>query len=457
MSTPINRRNFLGQASCAAVGSTALLSTLTNFMLTNAAIAANENTFSDYRALICLFLPGGNDSFNMLVPTGTAYQEYATVRGDLAIPQANLLPITPQNTVNRPVALHPGMGGIKTLFDNGKLSFIANIGALTRPTTIQDFRNGIAPYGVFSHSDQQEIWQTSIPDSRSGIGWAGKAADILMGANRTSKVSMNISISGNNLWQVGNDVIPYTVNRNGATSLDKYHRNTDPIYKTAIDSQLAQEYSNVLEATYSTMKRNSLDAFTEFDTATNAPLPTDTMGNGELGESLRQIAKIIGGRNALGAKRQIFYLQWGGWDFHDNVIQNMNTLMPELSSTLKSFYDLLANMGVENNVTLYQATEFGRSLTSNAAGSDHGWGGNTFVMGGAVKGGRIFGQYPNLFLGNPLDTDRGCLIPTTSIDELFGELALWMGVSKSELPTILPNLSKFYNISGTAAPIGFMS
>ena len=168
----INRRQFLGQASCAAVGTTSLLSTLSNLLLTSSAVGQNVSGFNDYRAMVCLFLPGGNDSFNLLVPTGAAYNEYAQVRADLALPQASLLPISPLNTASRPLALHPGATGLQTLFGQQKLAFLANVGSLVRPTTMNDFNTGNAlPYGIFSHSDQQEQWQSSIPDVRSGLGW----------------------------------------------------------------------------------------------------------------------------------------------------------------------------------------------------------------------------------------------------------------------------------------------
>jgi uncharacterized protein (DUF1501 family) len=456
----INRRQFLGQASCAAVGTTSLLSTLTNMMLTGSAVAQNVNSFNDYRAVVCLFLPGGNDSFNLLVPTGTAYNEYQTVRSDLALPQASLLPISPINNAGRPLALHPGAADLQTLFNQQKLAFVANVGSLVRPTTKTDFNNNNSlPYGVFSHSDQQEQWQSSIPDVRSGLGWAGRTADLLDSANVKSSVSMNISISGNNLWQVGNQVVPYTVNANGAPALEGYLREYgyDPIRRSAIDNQLAQEYKNMLEKTYTRMKRNSLDAYDLFTEATSNPLPADNLGSGPLGNQFRQIAKIIAGRNTLGVKRQLFYVQWGGWDFHDNVLDNMANMIPVISSAIKAFYDLTVAMGVENNVTVFSASEFGRSLTSNAKGSDHAWGGHQFVAGGAVNGKRIYGAYPDLYEGNPLDIGRGRIIPTTAVDQLAAELALWLGVAKSDLPLVLPNISRFYNITGSAAPLGFMA
>jgi uncharacterized protein (DUF1501 family) len=454
------RRNFIGQASCAAIGSTSLLSTLSNFLFTNSAVAQNAASFTDYKALVCFFMPGGNDSFNLLTPTGAAYNEYSTIRGDLAIGQAELLPINPINNAGRPLALHPGATGLRDLFEAGNLSFLANVGSLVRPTTMADYNNGFSlPYGVFSHSDQQEQWQTSIPDSRAGLGWAGRVADMLQSSNRNTAVSMNISISGNNLWQVGSQVYPYTVSPDGAVSLEAYGDYYDQNFlrKNTIDNLLAQEYHNVLDKTFTTAKRNSLDAHDLYHAATSTALPADTLGSGRLGNSLRQVAKAIAGRNLMGAKRQIFFVQWGGWDFHDNVKDNMTEMIPTVSNAMKSFYDLTVAMGIENNVTTFSASEFGRSLTSNNQGSDHAWGGNQWVMGGAVNGKRIYGSYPDLYANSLLDTGRGRFIPTTSVDQLAAELALWFGVDKSDLPIILPNISRFYNINNATNPIGFMS
>ena len=458
----LNRRQFLGQASCAAVGSTALLSTLTNLLLTSSAVAQNAADFTDYRALVLLFLPGGNDSFNLLVPTGAAYNEYSQIRGDLALPPDSLLPISPLNNAGRPLALHPGATGLKTLFDAQKLAFLANVGSLVRPITVANYNAGTnLPLGIFSHSDQQEQWQTSIPDTRSNLGWAGRAADLLESANVSSSVSMNISISGNNLFQVGNQVTPYTVSPYGASSLSGYHiasnYDYDPLRRVAVDNQLAQTYKNVLEKTYTRMKRTALDAYELFTEATSNPLPADTLGSESLGESFRQVAKIIAGRNTLGVKRQIFYVQWGGWDFHDNVLDNMGRMIPVVSNAVKSFYDLMVSMGLANNVTLFSASEFGRSLTSNAQGSDHAWGGHQFIVGGAVRGQKIYGTYPDLYENNPLDIGRGRIIPTTSVDQMAAELALWLGVAKSDLPIVLPNIGRFYNINGAAAPLGFVA
>ena len=281
---------------------------------------------------------------------------------------------------------------------------------------------------------------------------------MLNGVNKNTAVSMNVSIAGNNLWQVGNQVYPYTVSADGAVSLNGYGTNNSSnlLRKDAIDNLLAQEYHNVLEKTFTRVKRNALDAYDLFKTATDTPIPADNLGSGPLGKQLRQVAKTIAGRNILGVKRQIFYVQWGGWDFHDEVLVNMSEMIPVVSDAMKAFYDLLVAMGVENDVTTFSASEFGRSLTTNNRGSDHAWGGNQWIMGGAINGKRIYGQYPDLYEDGPLDTGRGRFIPTTSVDELAAELALWLGVSKTDLPIILPNISRFYDINGVANPIGFM-
>jgi uncharacterized protein (DUF1501 family) len=461
MSHQVSRRDFMGQASCAAVGSSALASTLLSLLLTSSASAQVASKSAQYKAIVCLFLPGGNDSFNLLVPNGVAeHAEYAAVRGDLALARNTLLPLSPLNNPGRDLALHPAVPELQQLFQDGKLAMVANVGSLVKPTTLADFNNGTAlPYGLFSHSDQQEQWQTSIPDERAGIGWGGRIADLLYPQNRDTPVSMNISISGNNLFQVGQQVIPYSVNADGALALRQYNEGgtLSGITTEAIDSLLAEEYTNVLEGTFNRMKRTSRDAFELFTAATATGLPAGTVfPQTGLGRSLEQVAKVIAGRTALGVRRQVFYVQWGGWDFHDNVINNMQNMLPVVSKAVKAFYDAMVAMGLGNNVTLFTASDFGRSLTSNAQGSDHAWGGNHFVVGGAVQGRKIYGQYPDLYLDNPLDTGRGNLIPTTSVDQYAAELAMWLGVGRENLPYVFPNLDRFWDLNSPTAPLGFM-
>lgn len=462
----ISRRRFIGQASCAAVGSISILNTLLNLRLAGDMAAANPPTSDEYRALVCLFLAGGNDSFNMLVPRGQAeYAEYAGIRQNLALSQNSLNPINPINNIGKQLGVHPGMPELANLFEQGDAAFIANVGTLIQPVTKAQYNAGSIslPLGLFSHSDQQEQWQTSVPQSRAGTGWAGRMADLLQSLNANQKVSMNISLAGSNIFQAGNSVFEYAITPNGAVALSGYNgawQANDTINQArsaAVDSQLAQQYSNLLMQAFASNKRSALDAYSSFSSATNVTLPPGvTFPSTPLGPELQMIAKTIAGRTALDVKRQTFFLQLDGWDHHGEVIAHQQAMLPYVSSAVSAFYNALVQLGVQDQVTLFTASDFGRTLTSNGKGSDHAWGGNHFVVGGGVNGKRIYGAYPELYENNPLDVGRGRLIPTTSADAYFAELALWLGVSKTNLPLVLPNISNFYDITNTAPPLGFL-
>ena len=463
----ISRRRFIGQASCAAVSGISVLNTLLNLRLAGDIAAANPPSPNEYRALVCLFLNGGNDSFNMLVPRGNAeYQEYAQERQNLALAQNSLIAINAQNTPGKLFGMHPGMPELANLFEQGHAAFIANVGTLIQPVTKEDYLNNSVslPLGLFSHSDQQEQWQTSVPQSRAGTGWAGRMADLLQSLNVNQKVSMNISLAGSNVFQSGHNVFEYAITTSGAVGLNNYtaqwSANDSTLTKAtsaAVDSQLAQHYSNLLMQAFANSKRNALDAYDVFHNATNISLPPGvTFPSTPLGPELQMIAKTIAGRTALDVTRQTFFLQLGGWDHHDNVIDNQAAMLPYVSSAVGAFYNALVQLGVQDKVTLFTASDFGRTLTSNGRGSDHAWGGNHFVVGGGVNGQRIYGQYPALYDDNPVDVGRGRLIPTTSADEYFAELALWLGVSKTDLPLVLPNIGNFYDVTSSSPPVGFL-
>jgi uncharacterized protein (DUF1501 family) len=465
----LSRRRFLGQASCAAVSTLPVLSTLLNLKFASSIASAQTVPGSEYRALVCLFLNGGNDSFNMLAPRGAAeYAEYAAVRQDLAIPAGDLLPINPLNAaqVGRQLGVHPGMPELRQLFEDGNAAFVANVGTLVEPgVTKAGFASGLSklPVGLFSHSDQTEQWQTSLPDTRSGIGWAGRAADLLNGMNAHPAVSMNISLAGSNVWQTGNSVFEYAITPDGAVGLTGYSKDwvqeygTRQIRSAAVDGQLAMEYANVFQRTFAGSQRSALDAYDLFSGATSGALPAGaTFPTSNLGRQMEMIARTIAGRNALGAVRQTFFVSLGGWDHHDEVLVNQANMLPVVSQAVGSFYHALELLGVQNNVTLFLASDFGRTLSSNGRGSDHAWGGNTFVVGGAVDGKKIYGAYPDLYADSPLDIGRGRLIPTTSVDSYFAELALWLGVPRSSLPLVLPNIGRFLDLSGASAPVGFL-
>ena len=466
----MTRRRFVGQASCAAVSAVPLLNTLLNLKMAGS-VAAAEPGDGEYRALVCLFLNGGNDSFNMLVPRGPAeYAEYAQVRQDLALPAegspGGMLPINPTNAVGLQLGVHPSMPELQQLFEQGDACFVANVGTLVEPISKAAYLAGSAslPLGLFSHSDQIEQWQTSLPDTRTGVGWAGRMADLLKGLNGSDKVSMNISLSGSNVWQTGLSVFEYAITSSGAVGLQGYQSsytnvNTlQQIRSAAVDSQMAQAYSNLFEETFADAKRDAVEAYDLFAGATNVALPAGaTFPATPLGQQFQMIAKVIAGRQALGATRQTFFVGYGGWDHHDEVIANQQVMLGYVSQAVGSFYNALALMGVENQVTVFSASDFGRTLTSNGQGSDHAWGGNHFVVGGAVNGRQVWGAYPSLYDDNPLDVGRGRLIPSVSVDEYFAELALWLGVSKASLPLVLPNIARFYNTSSAGWPVGFLA
>jgi uncharacterized protein (DUF1501 family) len=469
----VSRRRFLGQASCAAVSSLPVLNTLLGLRLAEGVAAASAPAAGEYRALVCLFLAGGNDSFNMLVPREpSAYVTYQSVRGDLALTPAQLVDIHPTGLPN--CALHGGMPEVANLFETGKAAFVANVGTLIEPVSNRaQVENNLKrlPLGLYSHSDQLEQWQTSVPHSRSGIGWGGRMADLLRELNTNQTVPMQISLDGGNVWQTGNTVAEYAITPEGAVGLTGYNATWEEYQDlpntlgAAVDSQLAQQYSNLLAQTFNTRKRQALDAYNIFSAATAAPLPNGvTFPNTYVGQRLAMVARAIQGRAGMGAIRQTFFIQRGGWDHHDDVLLNQGTMLPEISAAIGAFQAAMAALGLENQVTLFTASDFGRTLTSNGRGSDHAWGGNQLVVGGAVKGKRIFGQYPSLTVNpdsgaevNPLDVGRGRFIPTLSCDEYFAELALWLGVSRSSLPLVLPNIGNFYSQTNSAPPVGFLA
>jgi uncharacterized protein (DUF1501 family) len=467
-----SRRQFLGQSSCAAVSSIPVLNTLLNLSLAEQVSAVTAPANGEYRALVCIFLAGGNDSFNMLVPRDAAgYAQYQSTRSNLALSAAQLTTINPIGLGN--YGLHSGMPELANLFQTGKAAFVANVGTLVEPVQTRTQVNQLSkqlPLGLYSHSDQIEQWQTSVPNARSGIGWAGRLADELRAVNSNQAVPMNISLDGGNIWQTGNQVAEYAITPTGAVALQNYRfgwQANDGLaqaFSQGVDSHLAHQYSNILMQTFNGRKKQALDAYNTFTTATAATLPgAVTFPATYLGSRLQMVAKAVQGHDAMGAVRQTFFLQLGGWDHHSGVLNLQSQMLPQVSAAIAAFYSQLVALGLENNVTLFTASDFGRTLTSNGQGSDHAWGGNHVVVGGAVQGQRIYGQYPSLALNpdvgsevNPLDLGSGRLIPTTSCDQFFAELALWLGVSKTNLPLVLPNIGNFYSTSSSAAPLGFM-
>lgn len=463
----MNRRRFLGQLSCAAVTATPIISTLLNLDMAKAAAATNIDmmnaTGNDYRALVCVMLAGGNDSFNMLVPRGVSeHAAYSTTRSNLALARNSLLQLT--DSPNTPsLGLHSGMPELAALYNSGEAAFVANVGTLVEPTTLSAFENGSArlPLGLFSHSDQIMHWQTSVPDSRSANGWGGRVADILNSTNSNPRISMNISLAGTNVFQSGQQAVSYDITPSGNGSIQpvdfpEFSPAIAAINKTSVRSLLDAQYQNVFQQTFGETTAGAIDASKEFADAIAQQTLTTVFSPSELSQAFQMIARTVAARETLGMRRQTFFVLMGGYDHHDELLNAHAAMLPVVSKALGEFNTAMKELKVHDKVTTFTTSDFARTLTSNGRGTDHAWGGNQIVMGGAVNGGLIYGQYPDLALGTSLDTGRGRLIPTLSTDEYFAELAQWFGASSNQLNDIFPNLDRFYNIGGEP-PVGFMN
>jgi uncharacterized protein (DUF1501 family) len=462
----MNRRKFINLSSCAAIGTTTMFSSIANLAMANAlAMPMFKPPPENYKALVCILLSGGNDSFNMLVPRNAdSYAEYSSVRSNLALPVGslhNLSNFTDNN--GKQFGVHAQMPEVAQLFNDKKLSFVSNIGTLIQPTTIAQYKAGNIglPLGLFSHSDQVQQWQTSIPQERSARGWGGKMADIMNSTNNNPNLSMSISLAGTNIFQQGNETIEFAINNtgNGSIGIELYEQTSDfgIILKNGVKSLLGQDYQDIFKKTYAQRINTSQNTHQSFSTAIAAVPPFVTQFSGsKLSQDLQMVAKNIAASDALGMQKQTFFINVGGWDHHDELLTNHQNLLGVVSKALSEFQSTMEELGVSDKVTTFTMSDFARTLTSNGNGTDHAWGGNVMVMGGDVNGGNIYGTYPDLALGSALDVGAGVILPTTSTDEYFAELAMWFGVSPSDLKQLLPNIENFYTPSANSAPIGFM-
>jgi len=447
------RRQFMRQSVCAAVGMTSLASTL--FDLRRVAAAAPTSS-ADYKALVCVFLYGGNDSNNMLVPYDpTDYASYAAVRQGLALPQNTLLPINLlAGGDGRLWSLHPTMTGLQTLFSQQKMAILANVGPLVAPVTLDGWNNGTAalPPQLFSHSDQTLHWQTSIPDQPPSTGWGGRVADMLRALNGTAQISMSMSLAGSNNFQVGNFLSEFQVQPGGTPGLANYTTDpTDP-QSNALRALLQASYGNLFQSGYRDIFSHALsnDLLLQSVFASLPPLQTQ-FPQTDLGTQLQTVAQLIQARTPLAQQRQVFFVATGGFDTHGGQLPAQVQLLQEVNDAVSAFYAATVELQVQNSVTAFTASDFGRTFLSNGDGSDHGWGSHHLIVGGAVHGGRLFGRVPTLAINGPDDTGDGRWIPTTSVDEYSATLAKWFGVSASDLPTVFPNLYRFNN-----GDLGFM-
>ncbi len=463
----ISRRNFIGQASCVALGGTSLMSSILNLKAIDAMTKNNSSLLSctGHKALVCLFNSGGLDSFNMLVPTTTAeYNTYSTARSNLALPLNQLRTINSTNTPGRTFGIHPSMVNIQNLFNTGKAAFVSNVGSLVAPITKQEYydESVTAPLGLFSHSDQQMHWQTGFAHKRDAVGWAGKMSDLLLSCNSNLNVPMNISFAGSNLLQTGNSSVEYTINtwnpKGGIDSDENYNWWYTTMKKNTLTNMLDATYTSIFEKTYQNTIKKSRAGIADISSAlTTAPTFNGMFSSTYISDAFKIAAQLIATQSALGMSRQIFFIDYGGWDHHDELLDSQAFMLGQVDKAIGEFQTALNSINKANDVTTFTLSEFSRTLSSNGNGTDHAWGANAFVVGGAVNGQKIYGQYPTtLAMNGPLEVGGGVFIPTTAAEEYFAEIALWFGVPPSSLVDLYPNLPNFYSV-GASHPLGFLN
>ena len=471
------RRAFLRRSTQLGLAGTAL-----PFALNLAAMGeAAAFTANDYKALVCVFLYGGNDYANTMVTyDNDSYNRYATIRGGngqagggIAIPKADLTATLLDPTVplasGRKYAMHPAMTGMANLFNTGKAAVQLNVGPLIVPLTRTQYNSSNRalypiPPKLFSHNDQQSVWQSSSPEG-STVGWGGNLGDLALSSNSNSLFTC-ISVTGNAVFLSGDSALSYQVSTGGAIAINGVKSSVygSSAVRTALTSLIQQPQSHLLENVYNNVTKRAIASESQINTAlTGMTLATAFPTNNSLADQLKMVARLIGARSTLGSKRQVFMVSLGGFDLHDNLIAQQPTQMKRVSDAMTAFYDATVELGVADKVTAFTASDFGRTLNSNGDGSDHGWGSHHFMVGGAVKGKALYGKAPPVSNTNST-TDaadqwhvgQGRLLPSTSVDQYAGTLAKWFGVANTELAGVLPNLSHF---GGADYPtdLGFMA
>lgn len=420
------------------------------------ALAANTTAIDDYKALVCLFMFGGNDSNNLVVPLDAGpYGQYQRARPNLALPRDQLVPITLANTGGASYGLHPAMAPLKDLFSAGQASVLANIGPLMVPTSRAQWqaRSVPLPDNLFSHSDQQGSWQSAIADDAPRNGWGGRTLERVVPDGINNRGYSAISVSGSNIWEGGDlGLTPYRVSSSGRFGFDFYEpAGKDPL-SVAIGSLLAEVRSDPLEQTWLNVMGRSIDNQRILTAALSASTLKTPFPDSGLGRQLRMVAQLISARDRLGLKRQCFFASLGGFDTHgDDQLQRQNENFAEIADAVAAFQAAMAELQLARNVTLFTASDFGRNLPSNGQGTDHGWGGHQLVFGGGLAGARLIGRFPVLQVGGPDDAGQGVWIPTTSVDQLGGELARWFGADGNNVDAVFPRLKYFERSIGLMA------
>lgn len=471
----MNRRSFLRNGTCGMMSSMPAINAILNMTLAgNIARAQGGPPVSDdYKALICLFFNGGNDSYNMLIPTTPeefGWYELTRSNVGLLMPSAPgdpynasaALPLNVSNTPGRTFAVHPQMPDIANLFNQGNASFIANIGTLVEPIpSVSEFETNTyrVPVSTGAHNTQQTAWQTGLPQYvTSNTGWFGRTADIInLRENPAATLPMSFALSSTKGINQGVSNTGLAIGTSGIDLLDNTNFK-DQWMKTKFEAQQSRVYQNIMQRVH----RQKVDEYsdlanifqTSFQTTT-----TSTAFSGGLSASFKSIARTISLRQTFNVKRQTFFIGFGNWDGHSNLVTSQAALLAEVNLAIKEFWAEMTAQGLQDKVTVFTGSDFGRTLRSNGSGTDHAWGGNAFVVGGALNGGKVLGNYPDILkLGDGLDLGtNGRLLPTTGVDPYYADLLLWLGVSKSELPLVLPNIGNFYDVTSAALPLGLFA
>jgi uncharacterized protein (DUF1501 family) len=437
----LNRRTFLKTSS-------ALLAATPGMSYAQA--MGGGGSFNDYRALVCVFLFGGNDSFNMLVPRSDAeYNAYAQSRQNLALAQADLLPIQALDPQGMAFGLHPSMAATQTLFQSGAAAFVSNVGPLLRPTTKEDYFQGAAslPPQLFSHNDQQDQWLSLKGTNVSKTGWAGRAADLIRSAVAGQQMATNASLFGNNLFQAADDTVAYVMGPGGPLQFEGFsdvEGTPGFAQKSLFERVLGANYASIYARAFAEVQQRAIASAQTISSAINsAPALNTVFPQSNLGTQLQTVARLISARDRLDMQRQIFFVAAGGFDSHDNQNEDQPGLLGDVSDCIGAFYNATLELGVAESVTAFTQSDFGRTLTSNGDGTDHAWGGNQLVVGGAVRGQDVYGAYPLLELDGPEDVGGGRFIPSTSADQYAATLAAWFGIEDSELDVVAPNIGNF--------------
>jgi uncharacterized protein (DUF1501 family) len=439
----LNRRDFLRTSSAAALFAATP-------GLAYSQVMGGTGSFNDYRALVCVFMFGGNDSYNMLVPrSNTEYNAYASSRQNLAIPQQDLLAIVPPGQGGVEFGLHPSMGGVQNIFEAGNAAFVTNVGPLVEPTTKADYTNGSVtlPPQLFSHNDQQDQWTSLRGAVSSSTGWAGRMADLIRTNVTEQQMATNASLFGSNLMQSADETIAYVMGAGGPLQFNGFSLDPDSILfqqREAFLRVVNADRGSVYERGFADVQRRAIDAADTVSAAIDSAPPINAVfPQSQLGTQLRTVARLIAVRDQLEMKRQIFFVAAGGFDSHDDQNQNQPGLLGGISDAVAAFYDATVELGVSDGVTTFTQSDFARTLTSNGDGTDHAWGGNQLLVGGAVAGRQLYGNFPVLEIGGVEDVGGGRMIPSTSADQYAATLAKWFGIPDADLDIVAPNLSNF--------------